>query len=149
MIRHAENSNSGFTLIELLVVLAILALSVATVAPLIRPKPGVVDLKAHALKLVSQLRLAKSEAVTKNRETLFSINLKSGKYWISEKQKQEVPENISLTLMSALEERVSTSIGRIRFYPDGTSTGGKLVLRQAQRQQVLSVDWLTGAVTVQ
>ena len=36
----------------------------------------------------------------------------------------------------------------ITFHPDGSATGGRLVLNEDGRERVVAVDWLTGAVSV-
>ena len=38
--------------------------------------------------------------------------------------------------------------GRIRFFPDGSSTGGRVTLTSDERLYHVDVDWLTGQVRV-
>ena len=45
-------------------------------------------------------------------------------------------------------ERQSATLGDIRFNPDGSSTGGRIVLADGSRKIAVGVDWLTGRVTV-
>jgi general secretion pathway protein H len=60
----------------------------------------------------------------------------------------ELPHGTSITLTTADDEIVSPSVGTIRFFPDGSSTGGGLaILRRPDRYDVL-VDWLTGGVSI-
>ena len=42
----------------------------------------------------------------------------------------------------------SDSIGRIRFYPDGTSTGGRVTLTGSGAKYDILVDWLSGRVKI-
>jgi general secretion pathway protein H len=46
-------------------------------------------------------------------------------------------------------ERVSANAGRLRFFPDGSASGGKVVLREGARTATVSVNWLNGDVDVQ
>jgi hypothetical protein len=39
-------------------------------------------------------------------------------------------------------------IGQIRFFPDGSSTGGRIGLSRNDRRAAVAVDWLTGLVSV-
>ncbi len=45
--------------------------------------------------------------------------------------------------------RSSTSKrGAIRFYPDGSSTGGRITVASGERKFLVDVDWLTGRVSI-
>ncbi|TCV91049.1 hypothetical protein EC912_1171, partial [Luteibacter rhizovicinus] len=48
----------------------------------------------------------------------------------------------------AQEDRVNATTGRIRFFPDGSSTGGRVTLGRGTREWHVNVGWLTGAVSV-
>ena len=39
--------------------------------------------------------------------------------------------------------------GRMRFFPDGSASGGKVVLREGGRATTVFVNWLNGDVQVQ
>ena len=49
--------------------------------------------------------------------------------------------------MVANRERLSDHEGAIRFYPDGSSSGGRISLRHGARATVIDVNWLTGKIT--
>ena len=53
---------------------------------------------------------------------------------------------MELRLVTAAEEQTSETTGRIRFYPDGSSTGGKVRLISGEREWQVQVGWLTGEV---
>jgi general secretion pathway protein H len=38
--------------------------------------------------------------------------------------------------------------GAIRFYPDGSSTGGRITVTFGRTQYLVDVDWLTGRVSI-
>ena len=38
---------------------------------------------------------------------------------------------------------------QIRFFPDGSATGGRVRLARDNRQYVVVVDWLTGSVSLE
>ena len=59
-----------------------------------------------------------------------------------------LPAGLELSVTSALEDRPDAHTGRIRFFPDGSSTGGHIVLRSGRRQWRINVSWLTGQVAV-
>ncbi len=58
------------------------------------------------------------------------------------------PTNLGLQLLTGTAELIDDGSGRIRFYPDGTSTGGRVTVTDAGRDYNVRIDWLTGRVTV-
>jgi general secretion pathway protein H len=59
-----------------------------------------------------------------------------------------VPPAIRLTLLTARREQIDETQGRIRFFPDGTSTGGAVRLRREARAYEVAVDWFDGRVSI-
>jgi len=57
-----------------------------------------------------------------------------------------MPKDLEIVLKVARSERVNETIGRIAFYPDGTSTGGSITLSQNSAKTQLSVDWFDGRI---
>jgi general secretion pathway protein H len=53
-----------------------------------------------------------------------------------------------LKLLTAQTEVESDHRGSIRFYPDGSSTGGRITVSSGERQYLVDVDWLTGRVAI-
>ena len=139
----------GFTLIELLVVLTLIALLAALATPMIqRAVPGV-ELRTAAEGIRTELRLARSAAIRDNRETWLSIDVETGAYQRGGAARvNAVPPAIGLTLLTARREQIDESEGRIRFFPDGTSTGGIVRLVREARGYEVAVDWFDGRVSV-
>ena len=60
-----------------------------------------------------------------------------------------MPAGIDLELLTvATELGGGGARGGIRFFPDGSSTGGRVTLSHGSRQYFVDVDWLTGRVSV-
>jgi general secretion pathway protein H len=53
-----------------------------------------------------------------------------------------------LSVTSATSDQSSGDIARIRFFPDGSSTGGRITLRSGRREWHVNVSWLTGAISI-
>ncbi|MFQ5565596.1 MAG: GspH/FimT family pseudopilin [Paracoccaceae bacterium] len=139
----------GFTLIELLVVLTVIALLATLATPMIqRSVPGL-ELKTAAEGLRSELRIARSVAIRDNRETWLMIDVDVGTYRRDgAAPARAVPPAIRLTLLTARREQIDETQGRIRFFPDGTSTGGVVRLRRDARAYEVAVDWFDGRVSI-
>ena len=140
---------TGFTLVELLVVMVIVSLLVAVLPPLVlNTMPGV-ELKSATRQLASALRFARSQAITRNHSVVLQLDVEDGQYWIPElKQPASLPDDLDLELFGSASEAVDHTSGGIRFYPDGSSTGGRITLARGTRSYELEVDWLLGSVTV-
>ena len=60
-----------------------------------------------------------------------------------------LPKRLNLALFTAQSELVREKTGGIRFFPDGTSTGGRVTVSAGESKQIVDVDWVTGRVAIQ
>jgi general secretion pathway protein H len=60
----------------------------------------------------------------------------------------QLPEKLELKLYTAQSEIVNERQGSIRFFPDGSSTGGRVTVASGERKYLVDVDWLTGKVAI-
>ena len=139
----------GFTLIEMLVVLVIMGLAYAMTAPMFSAGVSGADLKAAARQVAAGLRKARSEAVTHKYEVALNMDVKQRQFQLSgDKQIYHLPGKIDVKLFTAQSELVNAQTGAIRFYPDGSSTGGRVTLFRGDSKYEVDVDWLTGRVKI-
>jgi len=139
---------TGFTLIEVIVVLAVLAFALVL---LVGYKPhwsSRLGLRGTAAELASGLRLARSEAILRNRPILFEIDLAGHQFRVDTGPVRRLPPQLSIALLTVSGERRDAATGDIRFNPDGSSTGGRISIGDGRRSIAVGVDWLTGRVSV-
>lgn len=141
---------AGFTLLEILLVLAIAAATYLVVLGV--PGRGVssAELKSSARVLASGLRTAQATAMATRRDALLTLDLDSHDFEVpGAMPPHHLPDKVDLKLFTAQSEVTSEKRGSIRFYPDGSSTGGRITVSSGERKYLVDVDWLTGRVTIQ
>lgn len=137
----------GFTLIELLLVIVIIAISAAVVAPNIGSGNQTAKLNSSARDVASALRFARGHALSQHKESTVLFNLQDNTYQITDKTKKyRIAKEIELTLDIAQSQIIDETQGSIRFFPDGSSTGGRVTLEVEGNKRQLDVNWLTGHV---
>jgi general secretion pathway protein H len=145
---HDTDSAAGFTLIEMIVVLAVLGIALASVAGYKPPWSRGLNLGARAAELAGQLRLARSEAITRNEGVALDLDIAHRQYRIGNAVLRQLPDSIDIELLTVAAERVAPTVGSIRFHPDGSSSGGSIVLADGSKRLAVGVDWLTGRVSI-
>lgn len=136
-------STAGFTLAEMLVVLTLIALLASISLPLFnRSRP----VKSEAQLIAAMLKSARLHAISSNVEATFEANMQKKTIVASGANEQlELSASTKLTMTTAREE-AEFDRGIIRFFPDGTSTGGKLTLVDEHGGIAIQVHWLTGRI---
>jgi general secretion pathway protein H len=124
---------AGFTLIEMIVVLVIVGLALGLVITRGPVRSQRIDLDGSAREVMGTLRMARSRAIAQNRPVL----------WIGGPQGFRVDGDGGHRLASGVTLAESRPIS---FAGDGSSSGGRIVLRDGARDVVINVDWLTGRV---
>ncbi len=139
----------GFTLIELMVVLVIAGLLLTVLPPLFSAALPGVQLKGAAREVASALRFARDRAVTRQQESTLTLDLESREYRVSGRERPySLPSGLDVELFTVRSEQSDEDTGAIRFFPDGSSTGGRVTLMVGERSYAVDVDWLTGRVRV-
>jgi general secretion pathway protein H len=143
------NKYSGFTLLELLVVLGILTLVLAIVPPLLPNVISSTKIKTATRDIAASLKIARSQAINQQRESRLTLNVKDKLIYLGEQKKRlELPEDTELLLVTASAEQQSEDEGSILFFPDGSSTGGRIEIAYDQDRFLIDVNWLTGKIKI-
>ncbi len=139
----------GFTLLELLIVLTIIGMLYALLPGTLFSSSASVEVRSTARDIADGLRQARGQAIARNREVVFFLDLGDRRYGIVGDEKTGVfGEDVDVRFTTAREELGARDEGAIRFFPDGSATGGVVEIESAQQQLQVQVRWLTGQVTL-
>ncbi len=144
--RDARRRRNGFTLIELLVVMVILALGAGIAMAMIGRNVATVSARGVASDIAAALRATRAQAIRSGDDAVFVLDVTKHRLRAPDTDRA-LPDTVTLTVVTAATERIDRDSGRIRFYADGSSTGGRITVQSGSRLFHVGVDWLTGRVT--
>ena len=140
-------SEKGYSLVELLTVLAILALLTALTGVYLKGRDKPFALRVAALDLASCLRLARASAIAQNKERVVAIDLDRRSYACPGKSGL-FPPGSRLLFRTAASEYLKDKTALLRFFGDGSATGGYVFMEEHGQIWAVRVNWLTGSVEV-
>lgn len=144
-----KDASRGFTLLEILLVLFLMGLAYGLAVPMIGSGAMTLELKGATRQLAAGLRKARGAAIAQRDEATLTVDVEQRQFMLSGDSKTySVSKNVELNLFTAQSEQIGEKVGNIRFFPDGTSTGGRITLTAKGSSFTVDVDWLTGKVVV-
>lgn len=145
---YAVRRTGGFTLLEMLVVILLIGIAAAAVAVSVTQGLASARINADSDEIAAALRATRAQAIVQGKERHFDVDVRADTYSDPKRKHVRLPKGLKLSITSALEDRPNQHVGRIRFFPDGSSTGGHIILRSGRRQWQINVSWLTGQIAV-
>lgn len=140
---------AGFTLLELMVVMVLMALLTGLSVPLISAALPGQQLRAASRDLLAGLRRARDDAVFHRRDVTLAVNLDQHDFRISgDPHPHAIAPKVEIALVVA-DAAPNGRSGAFHFYPDGSSSGGRVTVARNGRRIAIDVDWLTGLAHVQ
>ena len=142
------SKHNGFSLLELMIVLVLGGLLAGVVATSISNGPV---LRKTARDVMSSLRHARSIAVMQQKPMVWKMDVETKKFWIDGVgfKSKKMNKSIDAKLHTAESEVVNQNVGGVRFFPDGSSTGGKVDLIYKKQKYVVNVEWISGRISLQ
>jgi len=138
-------------MLELIVVLAVIGLVAAFAVPSVFAGRVTAEIKTASKAVVDGLRRARTLAVYQGREVPFVMDVEGKRFRVAGGKPVDLPARISFAMRTAADEVLNDAQGAIRFFPDGSSTGGRVDVYPAGREDRatrIAIDWLTGRVTI-
>lgn len=138
----------GFTLFEVLIVIAIIGAVAAVMAPMVFRGFSGTQGRAAAYEIAAALRQARGEAIAENADVAVLFAPERNAYGIDGAKPKVLAANLRLALYAAQAGQVGAGTGGIRFFPDGSATGGQVSVDDGTTRYNVDVDWLSGHVSV-
>ena len=140
--------NRGFTLIEVLAVVMVIALAAGVVAVSIGGGITGMQVRTASRDLIAALRHTRGQAIVKREERVLLLDVENRRYEVPGRPAADLPGGMELKLETARSEQVSDTVGGVRFYPDGSSTGGNIELIRGESVWRIEINWLTGEIAL-
>ena len=138
----------AFTLFEMLAVILLIGIAAAAVAVSVTHGLASARINAAAGEIAASLRATRTQAIVHGEQRIFQIDTNTATYRGADQRDMRLPKGLDLSVTSATSDQSSGDVARIRFFPDGSSTGGRVTLRSGQREWHINVSWLTGAISI-
>lgn len=152
--RHAaeltrnRQGDSGFSLIEVIVVLMLVALATTLTLVYLRTEPDMVSARRD---LQTAIAKARTTAVSEGRVinlVLVGADAKADNTK-TEGELFVLPEFMKVTVVSPLKIQSENDAAVLRFYPDGSTSGGTVIIKSdTGTRSHIDVDWFSGAIRV-
>lgn len=140
----------GFTLLELVVVLFVVVLGFSVIGLNLSSGNDSTAIKAAARDIVSALRYARGQALMTHQEATVALDLSDNSYTVSGRDKlYHIPKAIDVTVVTAQTELTGEGAANIRFFADGSSTGGRVTLERGHTAWKIDINWLTGQIELE
>lgn len=105
-------------------------------------------LEAASNALVADLRRARSLAIVHNEPVAVRVDVGVPSFGIPGARTFKVSDRLKVTLFTAVNDQMTTNVGEIRFFSDGSSTGGEVTFAGDVAREYVQIDWFTGRVAV-
>ena len=104
--------------------------------------------RAASKDLAAALRYTRGQAIVEREQKLMLLDLENRSYTAAGRDPVELPPDMEIRLVTARSELDGEGAGRIRFFPDGSSSGGRITLARGEAEWQIEVEWLTGKVNL-
>jgi len=131
----------GFTLLEMLVVIVLISIAAGLVGFGLQQGLRAAKERQAVGQIVEALRSTRARAIVNGTTESTVFDLRNLSVQAPGRPKRHWPAGLQVTLHTA--EQAGSSVA---FYPDGSSTGGNLLLANGSRRWRIDIGWLTGSV---
>ncbi|KAA6180449.1 type II secretion system protein [Pseudomonas veronii] len=135
------NAQRGFTLLEMLVVIVLISIAAGLVGFGLQQGLRAAKERQAVGQVVEALRSTRARAIVNGTTESTVFDLRNLSVQAPDRPKKYWPAGLQVTLHTA--EQAGAAVD---FYPDGSSTGGHVLLANGSRRWRIDIGWLTGSV---
>ena len=136
-------------MLELVVVLAVVSLALALCARSLRIGSTHAQYTHVVHQVEADLHAARVRAMTSGRTVPFVLIPNERTYSLGGQPRRRLPPTYSMSIQVSPGARSSEVSPGINFYPDGSSSGGRITITEHGSVTLIVIDWLFGAISVQ
>jgi len=140
-------ATGGFSLLELLVVLMIVAIMMGLLSMSVSRGVSGAEVRNASRQIAAGMRYTRSLALRTKQAQRFIVDVEDKSWQAGDREEKRLPEGMEVELFTAREEMLDETRGAIRFFPDGSATGGRVTVSAGEREWDIGVEWLTGEIT--
>jgi len=135
------NAQRGFTLLEMVGVIVLICIAAGLVGFGLQQGLRAAKERQAVGQIVEALRSTRARAIVGGTTESTVFDLRDLSFQAPGRPKKHWPAELQVTLHTA--EQAGSAVD---FYPDGSSTGGNVLLVNGSRRWRIDIGWLTGSV---
>jgi general secretion pathway protein H len=143
-----KSDAAGFTLFEMVVTLTIVSTVIALSLPQWPKGAKEADVHQAARLIESQFHAARNQAILSGVAVTISISLVTPRVVVKDGQFQvgELPSALAFTAKSGKFQVDQKAEAAFIFYPNGTSSGGRIEVADDRMNEEIIVNWINGGI---
>jgi len=143
----------GFTLLEIILVVAIAAIIATLVPRLFGDGVSGAELKSNVRTVAAAMKLARDVAINTRRDAFVTVHVDNRELTTTyDERVVKLHPQLVIKLFTSQADQINDQSASFRFYPDGSSNGGRITIlsnaTDTARRFDVDIDWLTGRATV-
>jgi general secretion pathway protein H len=147
MLSVGIDHQGGFTLVELIVVLALGGLLAAVLPPRLSALLDSAAYRRSVQDSANVLDRARMQAILQGRRVYVSVDADAGRITADSLDPLQLPPSILLSISGVAQS--GNVIPALFFEPDGSASGGRIVVESRSRSSTIDLDWLTGQLAIE
>ncbi|MFM2422836.1 MAG: hypothetical protein RL291_1366 [Pseudomonadota bacterium] len=146
--RSRDRAARGFSILEITLAIALLAGLTMMVTSSFAPAVDRARLTAEVREIRAVLATVRTRAITENRTMGAMFDARGNRIIYGEPALERIlPPGVTLSLPRD-GETGADGLRRVVFFPDGGSSGGRVLISDGRRTQAIAIDWLSGTIQV-
>lgn len=143
-----KRTSRGFTLLEMLLVMMLATLVLTLVPANFSAVVPHVERQAEVRHFISVLRSARGAAIRERRAVTLMLDVKRHQYYLAgSEQVKALPKRLAIHYSAPFSSVANEPLVAIRFFADGSSSGGLIEMTMEGEMYHITIDWLTGKVS--